>query len=226
MLKRKRAWAHGVWISGLLFLACSETDVKDVGDIAGRAGGGSGGSMAHSGTGGAAPSPVACATEAAVLQALPGKACAKEGELCTDPAPPCEHNYSVKCVAGAWDRLTGLTAPCPEGGAGQGGAAGASNAPECGQCEGLTEEACKGAVGCLPRYGEPWPGELGAMPEYAGCATGCCSGDCEGWPQTEACAAPSDSSSECWTLSSPPAPAGWVLLSEVNGCDEFPQCNP
>jgi len=113
------------------------------------------------------------------------------------------------------------------------GAAGAGGSSECSfvaDCEGLDEPACDDldhgdSGGCFPRYGEPGVGEVGDMPQYAGCATRCCGTDCELPPDSFACAHPAGTPNECWTLTSAPAPDGWVLLSDFESCSEFVQCS-
>ena len=103
------------------------------GGAAGQSGadGNNAGMSGDGGTGGAA---FACPSD---LRSAPGKACPEDGETCIDPAASCEHNWSVQCVDGRWERLPGAFAPCAGaggqsgegsdgGGATRGGANGAS----------------------------------------------------------------------------------------------------
>lgn len=113
-----------------------------------------------------------------------------------------------------------------------GAGASAGGQPECGSpmtCAGLSEDSCRAADlgeagGCRAKYGARWPVELDGKGTYAGCVTACCGSDCELPPDTFACAHPPDAPGECWTLTSAPAPDGWILLSDFEPCSEFSQC--
>jgi hypothetical protein len=125
---------------------------------------------------------------------------------------------------GAGDASDGVAGGPSSGSAGEGGAASCTIS----DCEGLNESDCvaltqsAARTGCIPVYGTVWPNEPSGEAQYAGCATECCGDECESHPDAEACVA--DKLGKCWTISSPPAPAGWELLSVVKGCDEFPEC--
>jgi hypothetical protein len=71
--------------------------------------------------GAAVACPTSASTTASEREQLDGKACAKDGEQCLDTAPVCERNISFECKAGKWTALSGLAAPCENGGAGAGG---------------------------------------------------------------------------------------------------------
>jgi hypothetical protein len=134
------------------------------------------------------------------------------------------------CSEGDTSARTGGHAGAEQGGdagsgAGEAGAGGAASC-SCGAgCEGLDEPACDEASQCLARYGEPAPAEIDDVPTYAGCAARCVGLECDGYPDSEVCAHPITDPGDCWTLSSPPVPDGWVILSVVEPCYAFSQCS-
>lgn len=105
------------------------------------------------------------------------------------------------------------------------------------ECEGLDEATCRGLDladdfkegGCRAVQGSPWGTTAGAagvgQVDYAGCATRCCGPDCEE-PTSGGCAHPAGDPTNCWTLTSSLIPDGWVLLTDVDDCRDFPQCSP
>jgi hypothetical protein len=114
-----------------------------------------------------------------------------------------------------------------------GGMSGDSGSGACAQvnCAALDEAACKAhpvteaTDGCVPRYGARWPDEIGPDLIYAGCAPGCCksNGHCLGGQDAFVCAA--NEAGACWTLTAPPAPAGWTLLGNDDDCSTVDECN-
>jgi len=121
-----------------------------------------------------------------------------------------------------------------EGGAVAGGAAPTAGAPGEGggggepcpppPCEGFDQATCEASsVDCSVISGVQWGGMGDA--EFAGCRSHCCPEDC-GATLAEVCAHPGDSPNQCWTLPDSDIPDGWLLLSNVQPCYDFPQCSP
>ena len=72
---------------------------------------------------------------------------------------------------------------------------------------------------CDPVYGEPWsePG----VTKYAGCANWCKTPGCV---SSETCGRAPGQPVVCFTFPDSEIPEGWILLSEVNLCGEYPEC--
>jgi len=119
------------------------------------------------------------------------------------------------------------------GGALAGGAAPAAGAPGAGGgggepcapliCEDFNESTCESSsADCNVIYGT-LAGGSGEL-EYAGCGARL-RHECEGAQDAEVCAHPESSPGECWTLPSGALPDGWLVLSTVQDCSDFPQCS-
>jgi len=124
-------------------------------------------------------------------------------------------------TAGSGGAVAGGAAPTA-GAPGAGGGGGEPCPPP--PCEGFDQATCEASsADCSVISGVPWGGTGDA--EFAGCQSHCCPDEC-GAVQAETCAHPSDDPNQCWKLPSGAIPDGWVTLSNVQHCSDFPQCSP
>jgi hypothetical protein len=165
-----------------------------------------------------------------VVLALTGS-CSAESDDDQDGSPSAGTNAGASSDGGSngggIDR-GGAPAGAPNSGGAPGygglaaGAGGSSGTCEY-RCSSLNETACELDSGCVAIDGTRWA-EAGPA-SFAGCHTLCCAGDdCEEPVVATVCGHPPDAPNECWSIPSGVLPDHWVLLSDVEGCEAFPQC--